>query len=198
MMMVLDDQQIQKGLDFILSHFHEPKFPRTISTAATNNIQVKVHNKEDALTKFRQANYLDCRISAYAPNADENPSAIARLQGFRTATPSKLIVMIDLDRCNFKSERALFLALNVILKKIREKLGLESPTVIWSGRGYHIIQPLDTNGIVLEYVKQFENIHQISQKFLRFAEWFLSNGRSDQGHNSTVSYRNCMLSPGIS
>jgi hypothetical protein len=32
-----------------------------------------------------------------------------------------------------------------------------------------------------------------SQKFLRFAEWLLSNGKCDPQHNGTVSLRNCML-----
>jgi hypothetical protein len=91
---------------------------------------------------------LDCKISAYGHNADENPSAVARFQGIRTATPANIILTIDLDKYNFKSERASNLALNAILKNIKEKLGIDSPTVLWSGRGYHIIQPLDTNGIV--------------------------------------------------
>ena len=78
--------------------------------------------------------------------------------------------MVDLDRSNFKSERALSSALIATLKNIKEKLGVDSPTVLWSGRGYHIIQPLDANGIILELIKQFENVQQPSLKFLRFTE----------------------------
>ena len=116
-----------------------------------------------------------------------------------TATPSNIIVMIDLDRCNFKSERSLRLALSSTLKNIKEKLGVDTPTVLWSGRGYHIIQPLDANGIILEHIKQFDIMQQPSVKFLRFAEWFLSNGKflfdgkSDPIHNNTVSFGNMML-----
>lgn len=192
-MMATANQKVQEGLDFILSHFNEPHFPRTISTAATSNAQVLVYDKEKSLARFQQANYSDCRISAYPPNADENPSAVARFQGIRTATPANFIVMIDFDRCNFKSERASNLALNATLKNIKEKLAVDSSTVLWSGRGYHIIQPLDANGIILEHIQQFENVQQPSLKFLRFTEQFLSNGKCDLQHNNTVSFRNCML-----
>jgi hypothetical protein len=107
--------------------------------------------------------------------------------------------MIDLDRYNFISERALNLALKATLKSITDKLGVDTPTVIWSGRGYHVIQPLDANGIMLEHVKEFDKVPQPSVKFLRFAEWFLSNGgflsdgKSDHSHNNTVSFGNMML-----
>jgi hypothetical protein len=184
---------IEDGLDIILSHFREPVWPRAASTRTTECRQVLVHTRDEALARFKQANYLDCRISAYGPNADENPSALARFQGIRTATPSHIIVMIDLDRCNFKSERSLGLARNATLKNIRAKLHVDTPTVLWSGRGYHVIQPLDANYIVLEQIKQFENVQQISVRFLRFAESFLSNGKSDLSHNSTISYGNMML-----
>ena len=190
---MMNSQDTQYGLDFILSHFCEPLFPRLISTKTTQYRQVLVHSSEEALARFRQSTYLDCRISAYDTNAEENPSAIARFQGIRTATPRNLIVMIDLDRCNFISEKALSLSVNATLRNIKKKLGVSKSTVIFSGRGYHVIQPLDANGIILEYVGQFENVSQPSLKFLRFAEWFLSNGKSDPSHNNTVSYGNMML-----
>ena len=183
--------RVQEGLDFILSHIQGSVWPRMISTKTTENRQVHVRNTEEALARFEQANLLDCKISAYGPNAEENPSAVARFQGIRTATPANIILLIDLDKCNFKSERASNLALNAILININEKLGVDSPTVIWSGRGYHIIQPLDANGIILEHIKQFEGVQQPSLKFLRFAERFLSNGKCDlhitiQFHLETV------------
>jgi hypothetical protein len=188
-----DSQAVQEGLDFILSHFCEPLFPRLISTKTTQYRQVLVNNREEALDRFRQSTCLDCRISAYDTNAYENPSAIARFQGIKTATPRNLIVMIDLDRCNFISEKALRLALNLTLRNIKEKLGVSKSTVIFSGRGYHVIQLLDANGTIFEYIRQFENVPQPSLKFLRFAESFLSNGKSDPSHNNTVSFGNMML-----
>ena len=125
---------IEEGLDFTLSHFQEPIWPRPISTRTTECRQVLVSNRSEALARFKQANYLDCRISAYGQNADENQSAVARFQGIQTATPANLIVMVDLDRCNFKSDRVLRLALNATLKNIKENLGVSTPTVLWTGR----------------------------------------------------------------
>ena len=92
---------IEEGLDFILSHFQEPIWPTAISTRTTECRQVLVSNRSEALARFKQANYLDCRISAYGQNADRNDSAVARFQGIQTATPGNLIVMVDLDRCSF-------------------------------------------------------------------------------------------------
>lgn len=56
---------IEEGLDFILNHFKEPIFPRTISTKTTEGRQVVVYNKEEVLARFKAANFLDCKISAY-------------------------------------------------------------------------------------------------------------------------------------
>jgi hypothetical protein len=183
---------IEDGLAYILNHFQEPVWPRRISTKTTEGSQIVVNNKEEALARFKAANYQDCRISAYPPDADENPSAIARFQGISTATPSDIIVLIDLDRCNFKTGRALRLALFRTLQTINEKLDA-APSVIWSGRGYHIIQVINANGINLEHEKIFlELTNQPSRRFLQFAEEFLSNGKSDKSHNSIVSFRNCM------
>jgi hypothetical protein len=169
-------------------------WPRTVSTKATEGRQILVNSQEEALVRFKRANFFDCRISAYSPNADENPSAIARFQGIKTATPSNIIVMIDLDRCNFKTDRAFELALSRTLNSIKEKLGSEiMSTVMWSGRGYHIILPLYSNGIILENIKEFEGVNNISIKFLRYAESYLSLRKSDPQHNNTVSFNNCML-----
>lgn len=146
---------VERGLDHILSHFQGPLWPRTVSTKATEGRQILVNSREEAIARFKRANFLDCRISAYPHNVDENPSAIARFQGITTATPSNIIVMIDLDRCNFKTDRAFELALSRTLNSIKEKLGLEvTPTVMWSGRGYHIILPLNSNGVILENIKR--------------------------------------------
>jgi hypothetical protein len=61
----VDRNIIEDGLDFILGHFQDCLFPRTISTKTTEGRQVPVYNKEEALARFKQADYLDCKISAY-------------------------------------------------------------------------------------------------------------------------------------
>jgi hypothetical protein len=57
--------KVIEGLDFILSHCKDPIWPRTISTHATEGKQVLVFNKEEALARYEQANFVDCRISAF-------------------------------------------------------------------------------------------------------------------------------------
>jgi hypothetical protein len=183
------------GLDFILSHFHNQEiWPRTISTRTIGGKQIVINSQEEALARFAQANWLDCRISAYPPNAMVNPSAVERFQGLTWVTPRNMVVIIDLDKYTFKSDKALQLALTRTLQKIKSILGVESPTIIWSGNGYHIYLVMDSEGIVLENIKDLSDLtDNVSLKFLRFVEWFLSNGKSDRVHNSTVSFNNCML-----
>jgi hypothetical protein len=180
---------IEEGLDYILSHFEgQPRlFPRTISTKTTEGRQVVVNSREEALARFTQASFLDCRISAYPP-----PSEVSSFVGVNLNIPPSAI-MIDLDRETFKTQRAFEITLSRTLKEIRETL-ISEPTVIWSGSGYHIYLVLEA--FVLEAEDAFNNTKfgsNPSQKFLRFAEWFLSNGKCDSQHNKTVSFKNCML-----
>lgn len=183
---------VEEGLDFISSHLQEPVWPRNISTRTTGGSQRLVYSREEALARFAQSNLLDCRISAYPPNAMENPSVVQRFMGLRTATPNNLIVMMDLDRCNFATERGLNIALTRALNNIKDKLNA-TPTILWSGRGYHVILPLNSNGAILENIKEFEDIPNISLKFLRYIESYLSRKKSDPLHNHTVSLNNSML-----
>jgi hypothetical protein len=187
--------EIETGLDYILGHFQpqKPSFPRSISTKTTEGRQILVNDRQEAMTRYAQANFVDCRISAYPPYATVNPSGLECFQGLRITTPRNLIVIIDLDRSTFKSELELKLGLIKTLQKIWSKLEVE-PTIIWSGNGYHIYLVLESHDN-LENVKQFVelNLDQISLKFLRFVEEFLSDGRSDKSHNTTVSFNNCMM-----
>jgi hypothetical protein len=180
---------LEEGLDYILNHFEGQRlWPRTISTKTTEGRQVVVNSREEALARFSQANYLDCRISAYPPHSEVSSFVRVNLD----IPPS--IVMIDLDRENFKTQRAFEMALTKTLNRINWKDSNCQPTVIRSGSGYHIYLVLDA--FVLEREDAFNNSKfgsNPSQKFLRFAEWFLSNGKCDPQHNKTVSFKNCML-----
>ncbi len=186
------EQSSKKGLDHILSHFQhfehfqDSHWPRTVSTKATQGRQVIVTSKDEALAYFKAANYMDCRISAYPY---WRASIVSRFAEIKNLIPPDLI-MIDLDSCNFFDKRALLAALHQTLQKIKVKLAL-IPTVIWSGNGFHIYIPIDA--VVLENIKEFDHIDQVSTKFLRFAEWYLSSGKSDSSHNTNVSLNNCML-----
>jgi hypothetical protein len=54
----IDRRKVQDGLDFILSHFQEPIFPRKVMTKKLG-YQVKVFNKQEALEHFKSSNYED-------------------------------------------------------------------------------------------------------------------------------------------
>jgi hypothetical protein len=188
-----NNKTIEEGLDyFILSHFQEPLWPRTISTKSTEGRQIIVYSKEEALSYFKAANYLDCKISAYYYHCWTRPNIVSSFLEIKKNVITPNLIMIDLDRCNFfESDKALESGLRKTLKRIKELLLGLKPTVIWSGNGYHIYIPIDA--VVLEDIKEFSNIECVSTKFLRFAEWYLSGGLSDSAHNHTVSINNCML-----
>jgi hypothetical protein len=76
-------------------------------------------------------------------------------------------VFIDLDRLTFRTERGHRLALVLTIKNIQKKLG-GRPTVLLSGNGYHIYQPVES--FVLEQQELFSKFDQPSKSFIRFAE----------------------------
>jgi hypothetical protein len=175
------ERQVTKGLEFILSHLGKPDWPRTISTGLTEGRQFTVRSRLEALSYFKDSNYLDCRISAYNPD-------------------NKIVdfIMIDMDQSNFKSKQELNKAKTRTLSKISTTFRIRNrsnkpTTVIWSGNGIHFYIPADSQGKILERIPKFKKFKEPSRDFLRFAEWYLSNGKCDNEHNKTVSFNNCML-----
>ena len=93
-----------------------------------------------------------------------------------------------MDLSRFKSVEALKRTLNFI----REKLGDNvSPTVLWTGNGYHIYLPV--TAFILELESLFADFENPSRKFIRWAEQFLTNNKADPCHSNSLSIRNCML-----
>jgi hypothetical protein len=156
----------EDGLDFILNHFQEPLFPRKIMTKQLG-YQVEVFNKEETLEYFKTSNYEDCRINAY-------PSFI-EYHGINR-TPISFL-MADLDLKDFSDEKkkdkaVLERVLNNTLRKIKEAIG-GNPTVLWTGNGYHIYQPV--SGFILEEYETFYEFTKYVDKdltsmFIQFAE----------------------------
>jgi hypothetical protein len=169
---------IEDGLDFILSHFVDPIWPRTISTHNTDGRQVLVLGKEEALVRFKQANYLDCRINAYQDYTEWQ--GINR-QGLN-------FIFIDLDRANFKTENEFKAAVDQTLKNIKELL-CGNPTVLFTGNGVHIYLPVQD--FLFEQKEIFSKFDQPSKSFLRFAEQRLTNNKSDSSHNP--SFKSCLI-----
>ena len=170
---------LEQGLDFILNHFEEPVWPRTIFTPKEK--QVLVYNKEEALARFKQANLLDCRINAYRAYTD--------FGHINRQAPN--FIFIDLDLSRFNSMKALDKTLRNVLKNIYEKFNGAQATVIWSGNGYHIYLPIQA--FILESESIFAEYGQPSKKFLRFSEKMLTDNKADPCHSNNLSFKNCML-----
>jgi hypothetical protein len=167
--------EVEKGLDFILKHLSGPQFPRKISTALFGNRQKEVSYKDVAISHYEGARWLDCRISAFYVG-QKNPD----------------LVFIDLDRKDFKSDRTFKTALTKILKRIEKKIG-GHPTVIWSGNGYHIIQPIDCP-VNLDIIKEFAGVvrdKKVNKAFLQFGASYLSDNKKDSNNRSSLE--SCLL-----
>ena len=108
-------------------------------------------------------------------------------------------IFIDLDlslcsTCKYPI-RKLDYILNQTLKRIKEEIG-GHPSVLWTGGGYHIYQPIKVvtmqqEKIPLEYFKDFEeftpNVRvDLTTDFIRFASKYLTNGKGDPKHNPSI------------
>jgi Primase X len=178
------ENEVIQGLEFLLSQLiNETKWPRTVATKLTDNAQIIVYSKEEALKMYKDSNYIDCRISAYPYNKDTKVQIID-------------FVLIDLDLSSFSGSRQLLDKWLVkISKHIKEIFGSDFKlTIIWSGRGYHIYLHFKPLEYILEESQEFITYsREPSIEFLRFIERYLSLGKCDSSHNSSVAFSNCML-----
>ena len=87
-----------QDIQFILNHFEGAGalFPRTMSTVATHNKQILAADIDEIYSKFRAADFLDCRINAYPDFTNFN--------GINRQYPA--FVMCDLDITKFRTENA--------------------------------------------------------------------------------------------
>jgi hypothetical protein len=171
---------VEDGLDFILSHLEEPViFPRTIMTKKIAYQRI-VYSKERAIEHFVESDFIDCRINAYP--------YLTKYKDVPRYKPD--FIFIDLDRKSFKTKKGFELALYNTLKNIKQKLPNGYPTVLFTGGGYHIYQPVYCP-TALENVTEFQDFDRPSEQFLRFARDNLSNNKADKQNNP--SFRSCLL-----
>ena len=177
------EMTIKENLDFILNHLNNPLFPRKIMTRALGH-QKEVLNAHEALAYFKVSNYEDCRINAY-PSYTE-------YRGINLTAPS--FIMIDIDLKDFESQEKLYKTLRKTLNKINGVFHGAQPTVLWTGGGYHIYQPV--RGFVLEEIDRFAcfidpNKKDLTSRFMQFAEDYFTNRKSDPQHRPSV--RSCLI-----
>lgn len=177
------------NIPFILSHFKEQEFlfPRAIMTIKTNG-QVYVDSKEQMVKFFEECNYVDCRINGY-PYHYEKDSWKLR--------PSFIFIDLDLSLCSTCKYpmRTLDYILNQTLKKIADEIN-GHPTVLWTGGGYHIYQPIkiitiDNKKQSLENFNEFNEYipflrNDLTTEFIRFAAKYLTNNKGDPKHNPSI------------
>jgi hypothetical protein len=129
---------------------------------------------------------VDCRLNAYSLSDDDNN--LAAIQATNT-----IFVDIDLTHGYSKYEDSLAelnKIFNSTLNNIKKKLNGFTPTVLWTGNGYHIYIVLNTRP--LELITELTELsNKISQEFLKFAESTFTNKKKDSCHNP--SFRSCLL-----
>jgi hypothetical protein len=185
---------INNSCEFILSHFKGQEFmyPRSIMTSKTNG-QVFVENKEEMVKYFTSARNIDCRINGYPRYTDLDKGP-----------PSPTFIFIDLDLslcsvCKYPI-RKLDYILGQTLKKIKEEINGQ-PSVLWTGGGYHIYQPIKivTKEGKRQALKDFKEIqdytsyirNDLTTEFIRFVGKYLTNDKGDPKHNPSVS--SCLI-----
>ncbi|MDF0682488.1 MAG: DNA primase noncatalytic subunit PriX, partial [Candidatus Nitrosocosmicus sp.] len=136
-------------------------------------------SKAEALKYYEDSGYRDCRINAFPPYVE--------YKGMQRYPPD--FIFIDLDRTNFNHKNELESALSKTLSKISEILKGSKSTVLWTGNGYHVYQPLES--VVLEQYEIFAKFQDPSKQFLRFAKHHLSSGKADPFSNP--SFKSCLL-----
>ena len=165
-------QKALEGINIILSLFSLVKqqriFPRKIMTKISRG-QVTAYSVEQIIKAFEDANYEDCRINAYPSFLNEAEEKDYE-NGVNLNIFAPNILFVELDLKDFPSKTVLDKTINKILKHISKILHGSKPLVLWSGRGYHIIIPVN----VTEALEHFEDFETLSEKpsseFLQFAK----------------------------
>ena len=208
-----------EDIDFILSHFEKPLFPRKMMNLSSNG-QFTVTSKEEILQRCKEASYIDCRINAYPEYVEYH--------GIARQPPN--FIFIDLDKSHFSRHKDPVKMLDRVLGKALKNISVFGqgvaassdiqqqqpqdhghytirpirPTVVWSGNGYHIYLPIQS--VVLDTCDQFSKDmfpilfspcngkyygSFVSEVFLKYAEDVFTGGKADPQHRP--KYRSCLI-----
>lgn len=156
-------------------------------TIKTNG-QVIVANYGQMSKYFIGAELVDCKINAYP---------FHHIAERKKLYPSFVFIDLDLSACStcLYPIRKLDYVLKETFNRIAEEIK-GYPTVLWTGSGYHIYQPikiLTKNNKIpyLESIKQFENFipfvrNDLTTEFIRFVAKQFTNEKGDPKHNPSV------------
>jgi hypothetical protein len=141
--------KVKQNIRFILSHFEEPIFPRTITARSTacDATQLKVvYNEEEMLRTYEQSKFIDCRVSIYR-------SSLARQKCHDHQNPQVAdLIIFNVNVQADIHESAQIKALYAILQSITGIL-TGKPTILRSMGSFHIYQPIEPHP--LEEIKKF-------------------------------------------
>jgi hypothetical protein len=155
--------------------------------------QVFVDNLDQMKDCFRLAGFKDCRVNGY-PFHHENER--------KKLYPSFIFIDLDLSLCSTCKYpiRKLDYILRQTLKKIEEEIN-GHPTVLWTGGGYHIYQPIkivkrDGDRQPLETFRELGEFLQfvrndLTTEFIRFAAKCFTDGKGDPMHNPSI--HSCLI-----
>jgi hypothetical protein len=95
-----------------------------------------------------------------------------------------------LDITKFRTEKLLLKTLDTTIENISEDLGLATqPTVLFTGNGYHVYQPIRLP--VLENESIFEPYEDPSTEFIRYAAQKWTEGKNDPCNHPSVN--SCLI-----
>ncbi len=150
-----NEDDVADGINSLLNLFEmidQPLFPRTIMTASYTGAFL-THSLEDMYKAFKEANFQDCRISAYPPTKED---PMVRL------TPNIVLLDIDYNDDFVKdngvehADSANKIIVDKIIDRLKSNFFIENVTVIKTGNGRHILVPFG-------FTKPFEYVQEMSQ-----------------------------------
>jgi hypothetical protein len=163
---------IKADIEFLLSHFEPPAFPRRISTILSKNKQYAVYSLKEMLYEFERADFIDCKINAYSYIGQTlSPGEVGNGNGDGNGDGNGRHIITSSDHHNESDYY------ENIIKRIQEKarsdplptvlfMDLDNRRALWptrqrikntfvdneleatiidSGNGYHIVLPLETD-----------------------------------------------------
>jgi len=145
--------KVKQNIRFILSHFKEPPFPRTISSTNTtyHGTQFKVvYDEKEMFRTYEQSKFIDCRVSIYS-------SLYATKEYYNDKDVNMQLadmITFDLHKSVFMRESAQIKALYAILQAIKKILA-GRPTILCSGNAFHICQPIEPDPT--EQIEEFRD-----------------------------------------
>jgi hypothetical protein len=201
--MDISEKIICEGIKFVLSHFEKQHvlFPRTIKTFDSKD-PIKVEYElpvQNSINKifdmFKESNYYDCKINCLPyvnNNLKKYSTDFNNLKVKDKATGCFIMINLDLNSVSHNKGK-----LDDILNKTLDKLsvkfyGESHPTVLWTGSGYYIYQPLEgmffeNNKVFYDSMLNTHNRIDPITEFTRFVVKFFTDGKIDPKYLPSVN-----------